>query len=178
MRYSRNCYRVKDGRNPGHSKSVIPVKAGIQCRLPCIPAFALMMALSACATPTRQASVSVAAAGQLSATSSVRVNVINFTTQPAPFLFRFGGIQMLDTIAPPGSLGVPVLSRSLLVAPGLYRFQLFDRRTQKIAQDSLESGGKGADFSTIELIFDNDVWSITTCHCSRIYGRGGGATRN
>jgi hypothetical protein len=118
-----------------------------------------------------------ATGAMLPATSTVRINVINFTTTPAAFIFRFGGVQLLDTIAPAGSLPVPLITRSLQVAPGAYSVQLLDKRSGKLSQLTLTmASGRASDNATIELLFDAGDSRLTSCYCVRMYGGGGGGT--
>ena len=144
----------------------------------------LAAATYGCSSGRPRISASEVAPGSLPATSTLRVNVINLTGQPAPFIFRIGGVQILDTIAPLGTLPIPVMNRSLQVAPGRYPLQLYARQSSKLAQDSLDAGRDGASHATVELIFDDSGARMTLCYCVRVYGTGssdsnpGGAGRD
>jgi hypothetical protein len=129
----------------------------------------MCLALPSCAA--RGPDVNPEAGGAALAPSvTVRVNVINFTATPAPFLFRFGGLQLMDSIAPPGTLSAPVMSATLTVEPGTYAMQFFDRRSNKLSRASLHmADSSGRNFATVELVFEDADSRIFQCYCARIY---------
>jgi hypothetical protein len=130
----------------------------------------LFAAVSVAACAARTVGGPASTSDMLAPSLSVRVNVINFTSAPAPFIFRFGGLQLMDSIAPPGTLSAPVISRTLTVEPGTYDIQLLDRRTNRVSRASLvmaESGSRG--FATLELIFDEGESRVLQCYCARMY---------
>jgi hypothetical protein len=108
-------------------------------------------------------------------TAAVRVNVINFTGDPAPFLLRLNSIQVMDTTARAGTLYLPVMVRSFFIAPGLHHIQLLDRRSRQIVEEQLETGkAPEQNHATLELLFYADSVRISKCYCVRVYGSSGG----